>query len=62
MKAEIDMYDFNGEFAQTYTKMCSACDSQVSISTQAEDALGHHTSVYIMCKCGNSVGFRIPAN
>lgn len=58
---EIQMYDFNGEFAQTYQEKCD-CGETLEVSTQVDRHPEYYTEIYIKCKCGKSVSFSLPVN
>ena len=56
------MYDFNGDYAQTYTNKCK-CGEEHQVSTQTDDEYPeYHTEIFIKCKCGESVRFDLPVN
>jgi cytochrome c1 len=57
-----DMYDFDGEFAQTYTEKCPACGTETEVSTQRDGNPEYYTGVYVRCTCGDSVAFNLPVN
>jgi hypothetical protein len=58
----MDMYDFGGSYAQTYTETCE-CNNIVEVSTQGDDTPEYHTDVYVRCACcGRSVAFSLPVN
>jgi hypothetical protein len=56
-----DMYDFDGEFAQTYTEKCD-CGEVIEVSTRKDECPEYYTEVYVKCKCGKSVSFMLPVN
>ncbi len=56
------MFDFGGEYAQTYTSKCSKCGKVFEVSTQDDDRPEYYTDIYIRCDCGNSVEFILPVN
>lgn len=55
------MYDFNEEFAQTYTETCE-CGNDIQISTQKDEIPEYRTDIYVKCPCGKSVHFDLPVN
>jgi hypothetical protein len=56
------MYDFDEEFAQTYTETCANCGDKIQVSTQQDRTPEYYTAVYVKCMCGDSVEFRLPVN
>jgi len=56
-----DMYDFGGEFAQTYKEECE-CGKVIEVSTQEDENPEYHTAVFVKCDCGKSVCFSLPVN
>ena len=55
------MYDFNGEFAQTYSEHCT-CGKEIKVSTQRDDDPEYYIDIYVQCDCGKSVRFCLPVN
>jgi len=55
------MYDFEGKYAQTYTKECERGDI-IEVSTQKDHSPEYYTAVYVRCNCGKSVEFNLPVN
>jgi len=56
-----DMYDFGGEFAQTYAQTCE-CGEIIEVSTQRDRGPEYYATVYVKCACGKSVLFELPVN
>lgn len=61
MESKIDMCDFGGSWAQTYTEECE-CGKEVEVSTQKDDCPEYHTDIFVKCECGKSVKLIIPVN
>lgn len=60
--SDIDMHDFGGMFAETYTEYCS-CGKKTEVSTQDNKQHAEYaTDVYVKCDCGKSVRFSLPVN
>ena len=55
------IYDFGGEYAQTYIEDCD-CGKKIEVSSQTDDSPEYYTTIYVKCSCGESVLFRIPVN
>jgi hypothetical protein len=55
------MYDFGGEFAQTYSENCK-CGKVIEVSTQEDNHPEYKTEVFVKCQCGESVAFLLPVN
>ena len=60
-KMEKDIYDFDGEYAETFQKKCS-CGEIILVSTQKDNYPEYYTDIFIKCKCGKSVKFELPVN
>ena len=56
-----DIYDFGGEFAQTYKAKCE-CGRTIEVSTQKDERPEYRPGIYVKCKCGKSVEFMLPVN
>ena len=56
-----NMYDFNGEFAQTYKEQCE-CGKVIEVSTQKDKNPEYYTDLFVKCECGKSVCFTLPVN
>ena len=56
-----DMYDFDGEYAQTYEAKCE-CGKVIEVSTQKDNRPEYYTDVFVKCECGKSVHFELPVN
>ena len=59
---ELDMYDFGGDFAQTYEETCDKCGKILQVSAQKDDFPEYYTHIYVMCECGESTPFELPVN
>lgn len=59
---DVNMYDFGGDCAQTYTERCNKCGRAIELSTQQDGHPEYRTDVYVRCVCGESVGFNLPVN
>ena len=57
----MELYDFGGEFAQTYKAECE-CGNVIEVSTQKDESPEYHTDVFVKCACGKSVKFSLPVN
>ena len=59
---EEEMYGFDGEWAQTYTKECE-CGQIIEISTQINSNPEYYTDIFVKCpKCGSPIKFILPMN
>ena len=47
----MDLYDFDSDCAETYTKQCE-CGKTHEVSTQEDHHPEYYTDVKLMCKCG----------
>ena len=56
-----DIYDFGSIYAQEYIEKCE-CGEEINISTQQDNSPEYIISVYVRCKCGKSVKFKLPVN
>ena len=61
MTEKIDMYDFGGEFQQTYKNTCK-CGNKIEVSNQKDQHPEYYTDVFVKCGCGKSVKFELPVN
>lgn len=59
--SKVDMYDFGCKYGQVYTDVCS-CGKKHEVSTQRDDCPEYHTTIYLKCGCGRSIGFSLPVN
>ena len=59
--ANIHDSDFNGAFSQTYQESCK-CGQIITLSSQEDDRPEYYHTVFVKCKCGNSVKFCLPVN
>jgi hypothetical protein len=57
----MDMYDFGGEAACTYSRKCE-CGNIIEVSTQKDDEPEYYTDIYVRCSCGKSVLFMLPVH
>ena len=57
-----EFYDFGGKYAQEFESKCNKCKKEISISTQKDENPEYYTDVFVKCKCGGSVSFRLPVN
>jgi hypothetical protein len=57
----LDMYDFGGYAAETYSETCE-CGHVIELSTQQDNQAEYITTVFVRCICGKSVAFRLPVN
>lgn len=57
------LYDFDDEFAQTYTEECE-CGNKIEVETETEEdeQPEYHTEIFVKCSCGKSVAFILPVN
>lgn len=61
--SKIDSYDFGGEFAQTYKKICEGCGGTIEVSTQKDESPEYYTRIYVKCQtCHESNCFDLPVN
>lgn len=58
---DVDVYDFGGDYAQTYMGKC-VCGNTIEVSTQEDDQPEYRTDVFVKCSCGKSVKFELPVN
>ena len=61
MRTFIELYDFGGSHAQTYSKTCT-CGRVIEVSTQQDRDPEYYTDIYVKCECGKSVAFSLPVN
>lgn len=56
------MHDFGGSFNQIYTEECKGCGYLVKVSAQKDKHPEYKTDIFVKCRCGESVPFRLPVN
>ena len=56
----MDIFDFGGDVAQTYTETCKGCNTDTQVSTQQDRCSEYATLIYVKCRCGESVRFNLP--
>jgi len=57
-----DVYDFEGSASQIYAEKCKRCGKEIKISTQQDMGPEYHTTIFVMCECGQSIKFILPVN
>lgn len=57
------VFDFYREFNSfQYEKKCEQCGENHIVQTQDDDNPEYYSNVYIKCKCGEFVLFKLPVN
>lgn len=54
--------DFDGKQSQVYKERCKWCGRLHKISTRRDNHPEYYTDIYLKCKCGESVHFKLPVN